>query len=685
MHFRLLTVAAIVWTAGAQAAPTWSRISSPPGGDLGCFVFDQTHPGVTLAGSNGGLIYRSINGGGSWSRIRVGNIDEEFRVIAQSPAQPDVFYAYGSGFSTTATGPSGTGRLYISQDDGVSWAPTAHQPPNDGGNRGLGRGMAIDPTGRILVLSDRFGGIFRSTNAGQSWAVVQPHDTSPFGLAADPTHPGTLYVAASHTNQAGVQRATILKSPDFGATWSVSQPSALTIGGGASAYAIAVQPGTGTLFATYFGYDPTTYQQVYGVARSMDAGATWVSDNAGLQTGYASGSPSGAIVFDPATPSTVYLSTDASNPGFYTSTDNGDHWTPTGDAVPLGGGYVAAARPATGPYPAAVFVGNPGIAVSTNSGKSWTTELSGFNHSQITAIADSGKANGYYAIASSGVYRTLNGGATWVPAASLPGSPYGLAVDLTRATSRVYVLINNTIYRSSNGGDSWLAVKVPVEAGQTLQRLTVDSSGTLFATDYGHTVYRSANEGQGWAATTIGNASDTFFGRDSFVVSKLSGSASAPGVAYASLTSGLWASSDEGTHWTLAVPQNPNNQVYDLAVSHSAPYTAFESVFDGALMANAVEEWTPGSAGFQALAPQAYTQLPNQLLTAPAGNMAFGVYSTTDVELSTDDFTSSSNIATAIAAAYSGGYSVGATTASSLFIFDQSGNNFVLSYSSLAN
>ena len=693
MRYLLLAAACLCAGLARAASPlgNWTQISSPPGGDAACFVFDANTPGVALAGSSGGLIYRSTDGGASWTKITVGGANEEFRIIGQSTTQTGVFYAVSTGNS-----PSGaSGLIYASRDDGVTWAALANQPPaTQGFARGLGRGIAIAPGGQTIVLSDHYGGIYRTTDGGQTWTTPLPYPQSrPYGLAQDPQTPGTLLAAGYSLDASGAQHASIFRSADFGATWTTVTPAALNVGAYPTTLAIAIQPGTNTVFATYEATSATTGNALAGVARSTDGGLTWAPVNTGLLPQFLAGSAAGGIVFDPATPSTIYLTTNgnASTPdggGLYRSVDSGNHWVPIGKSLPQNGGFVAAARPAAPGYPAAVFVGKPDIAVSTNGGTGWVASNKGFANNAILSMAGAGTPGGLYAGTAGGLYRSADNGATWAPTAPLPVSHDValMAVNLSDAGKPVYVAGLDRLARSTNAGASWSVLAPPIGAGLFVSGLLTDRTGRVYVTDNAQTLYTSTNQGLNWAAVRVGGTGDSFQISQPVVQTNAPAGSAEAGRMYAALTSGLWTSTDNGANWFLFViqansPVGGRAQIYAMAVLHVAPYTLFLDTSAGA------QSFTPGQSVFKMLPSDAATSgFENLLVTSPGSapafvnNAVFNAFSTSDILESFDDFLLIQNQGSALASVDSQSGNSIFTIGTTLFNADADGSTFALPY-----
>src|SRR3989442_7816725 len=120
---------------------------------------------------------------------------------------------------TTYYGPH-VGGVYKSADGGTSWNATGLS--NLRGGIGFTSALAIDPqppttlyaTSGSYVGSLFIGGVFKSTDAGESWSAVSAGlpNLPVTALAIDPQTPTTLY--------AGTERGGVFKSTDGGMSWS---------------------------------------------------------------------------------------------------------------------------------------------------------------------------------------------------------------------------------------------------------------------------------------------------------------------------------------------------------------------------------------------------------------------------------------------------------------------------------
>jgi hypothetical protein len=122
---------------------------------------------------------------------------------------PDLVYASAG---TDFPQPSSTGSIYRSQDGGQSWtAINSGLPANFYANI-----LVADPAtpARVYAAKSFFGGgIYRSDDFGNSWTAIGTGlpDQVLLVLAIDPSHPSTLY--------AGPSSGGLYRSMDAGATW----------------------------------------------------------------------------------------------------------------------------------------------------------------------------------------------------------------------------------------------------------------------------------------------------------------------------------------------------------------------------------------------------------------------------------------------------------------------------------
>lgn len=117
-------------TCFAQA-PTWTGIG-PGGGIVNTLAIDPATPTTLYAGTQGSGVFKTTDGGASWSAINNGLTNLLVFALAIDPATPTTLYA-----GTFAVGGGG---VFKSTDGGASWSLL-----NTGVFGRDRRALAIDP------------------------------------------------------------------------------------------------------------------------------------------------------------------------------------------------------------------------------------------------------------------------------------------------------------------------------------------------------------------------------------------------------------------------------------------------------------------------------------------------------------------------------------------------------------
>jgi len=231
-------------------------------------------PGDVYAGTSSGAILRVVYRVSTPLVQNLAGDSSPISALAVDPHNPDVVYA--------AT----NSRLFRSRDGGITWTALGAAPV------GVVE-IAIDPReSNILYASARAFGLFRTTDAGESWIRTSLAE-SVEKLVIDPNDPTTIYAATS---------IGIARSNDRGERWTISPELG-------SVRTLAIDPATPTTL-----YSSTNE----GVFKSVDAGAHWVAS--GME-----GIPVFSLVIDNQDTCTIYAATAT---GAFKSVDAGKNWLP---------------------------------------------------------------------------------------------------------------------------------------------------------------------------------------------------------------------------------------------------------------------------------------------------------------------------------------------------------------------
>ncbi len=431
---------------------TWNKVYSASVASLAVspdFAVDQT----LFAG--GWQFYKSTDGGASWITRTVAADSGRIDSLAVSPA-----YALDQ---TIFAGASAG--LYVSEDGGDSWQIVPGY--EDTGISSL----AISPgwPGHAVLLVGTSTGVYRlltaDFNVGETRQATQ-------GLMILPST--VLALAPDETLLlAGTSGHGVYGSSDGGGSW---QPTGLS---GGTVRALAVSPDF-ALDQTLFAASGDKYT---GYSRSTDGGASWQNlygiynraslalspDYAADQTLFATGEDSGKIK---------------------KSIDGGDSWQEVTSWDRNRGGMELMWADDGGAN-GRLFIGSyQGVWYSGDEGATWQQAASGLvnGYSVWTLRASPTFAVDHTLLAlgenggPDGVFKSVDGGVNWTPVnAGLPDeSVLDVAFSPNFATDQTaYLVTPYTLYRSFNGGATWIAVGSPPET-PGLQAVLVDSDGAVF-------------------------------------------------------------------------------------------------------------------------------------------------------------------------------------------------------------
>jgi uncharacterized protein (TIGR03437 family) len=310
-------------------------------------AIDPSNPATLYAAEYGGGVFKSSNGGASWSASSSGLTNLGVLALVIDPSNPATLYA-------------GTikGGVFKSSNGGASWSASNTVLPYDV------RALAVDPWNPSTLYAGidaipNGGGVFKSTDGGASWSASSAglftvSYCPVFALAIDPSNPATLY--AGKNDGYGV-----FKSSNGGATWSASNAGLPDLSS-ANSYVLALaidRSNPATLYAgTAFGF---------GVFKSSNGGATWSASNAGLTATEVL-----ALAIDPANPANLYAGTyvEGSSGGVLKSSNGGAGWIASSSGLTATQVNALAIDPSS---PATVYAGTGSGTVfkSINGGASW--------------------------------------------------------------------------------------------------------------------------------------------------------------------------------------------------------------------------------------------------------------------------------------------------------------------------
>jgi uncharacterized protein (TIGR03437 family) len=352
------------------------------------------------------------------------------------------------------------------------------------GTPGAGYAIAfkISPDGSKKIFDTGLGG---SVQAGGT------------GIAVNGA--GEVYVAGTtssvdfplaHPLQTSPGARPVFKSTDSGATW---------------------KPFDDLPFAAtqVLAADPTNANTLYvassdlGVFKSVDGGATWTKANSGIASTNVT-----VLAIDPVHSQTLYAATAAA---VYKSVDGANTWSAIDTLSNAISRLLVDAQ-----NPNIVYEVGNAMRKSTDGGATWNAVT--FPQTFASAALDPRVSGHIFAVSNlvfggsfggTGqnpyLYRSVDGGATWIQVSLTSPTGPGLVVDGSTNPSTIYNGMNSL---SVDGGVTWAAIPTPPFQISSVTTLAVDTSGNLYAAAAGVGVFVSHDHAKTWTqvGTPVYNA-----------------------------------------------------------------------------------------------------------------------------------------------------------------------------------
>jgi len=230
-----------------------------------------------------------------------------------------------------------------------------------------------------------------------------------------------------------------------------------------------------------------------------------------------------------------------------------------------------------------------------------------------------GNPNVLYAGTWTGVFKSVDGGATWQPPVE-PRWESMPVLDIAIVPSQpatMYAVMGNGLFKSTDSGDHW------TDVGQSIspvRRVKVTPSGVVYAGS-GFGVFRSSDGGATWQALNRGLPT---FNRS---IQALEIDSSRPERMFAGFNQGLYRTTDGGARWVAAGGAILAGGAIDIAVSPASPQIVYAANTTGVIRSlDGGVTWSLASVlpSVSAVAPH-----PHQAQTVYAAT-GDGVFKSTD-------------------------------------------------------
>ena len=442
----------------------------------------------------GGGIYKSTDFGDTWTLLSStsGASVWNFKNVLRMTFDPSgnlyaVTKAYN--YEGDVGGYFLNGGLYKSSDGGNSWSRISSSTFTT--NYFNGCDVAAYSSQIILFAvnanGSTLGGIYRTTNGGTSWTQISSSlPSSNYGRVAFAKDPGSskLYAVFESTKYTAPDYglAGIFVSSDSGATWSsLTRPSTISSTGGLSYLSkqgwydnvIAVDPSSST----------TLYVGGVDMEKSTDGGSSWFhltywDSFYGTPVVHADHH---AIAFDPSSSSTVY---DGNDGGMYKSTDGGVSWTSLNNNLAITQFYGGATSPTGTDYQGGAQ--DNGHLEYGGSGTNWSMVYGG--DGGYAAINQSSTSVAYEEYVYLQMRKTTDNGSTWNSCTSgLSDAGSGICLFIAPfamdpENSSVLIAGSDKIWVTTNSAGSWTKVSNTLSTNNSVSAVTIlHSSSTYLA------------------------------------------------------------------------------------------------------------------------------------------------------------------------------------------------------------
>ncbi len=578
--------------------------------------YDRTNPEILYLASRGG-VFKSIDGGDHWEAKRNGmppiedfSFSTPMSDIAIDPFDHNtIFAAVGvpnSGYDLDSyhwqsSGVKGT--IYKSTDAADTWTAIY--------NTGIPieamiYSLAIDPTNSNIMYAATSEGVYKSTDAGANWTLKNtniPHGLT-MRILINPSNTDILYVTIWALPGSPIWQGGIYKSTNGGNTWAAINNGLPQVMGSTSGFTtnypnlLMDEQNPETLYIGNIPYTPDP-----GVYKTTDGGAnwTWVSraepPNQNISLGWisedqASAAPM-AMAIDQQDPNRLYFGTSMH---LFTTDNAGDTWTyaytnDMGNGYWQGNGFettVCQAITVDPSNPDNVYFGywDIGFLKSTDGGSTFKRSVTGMTYPNnvFDIIVDPANpailyaAGGWWEDNYGEVYKSTNYGESWTPLNNgiVDAQIWSIALDENSpVNSRTLYATSyeNGIFKTTDGGQSWFSVSNGLGTNGNLQmrKITIDpnNSNILYAGLENKTI-------------EIGDNLSTVQG-------------------------GVYKSVDAGVNWTRIDNSAPQLSVWDIEVdpnNSSIVYTAVDAEYDHTLQEDflgGVYKSTDGGSTWQLL------------------------------------------------------------------------------------
>lgn len=630
--------AAVSTFATAAALPVWRALgpsvipkgqtygkggnNKPPvsGRCVGVSV-DPAAPGTVILCSGGGGIWRTDDGGQSWTPRTDALPVLSLGALARAPSAPNVLYAgTGEGDNRSVLGQG----LYRSSDGGSTWT---HVPSSQLTGTGI-YDIAVDSSDPLHVWVAAMNGLFESRNGGSTftkhksgfvWSISihpakpkeilvacqtglvgtknggatwsnlslpgMPPELERLEVAHAPSSPSVVYVAGASDKKAFLWR----RASASGAFSAQATPSAMDVSQAWYDWCLAVAPDDANII----------YWGAIELFRGKRSGTTWQWRNiSSRSTGDSIHPDQHHLAFDPSHPQTLYACCDG---GVFRSKDGGTAWESLNVGLSITEFEFLAQLESLDDW---LIGGTQDNGTLSNAGGGHFDQIALGDGGDCAAIDGAAPVcfHSYYGM--------------WIERAAATGpqafrwkdvSPphdadtyQALFYPPMDASSGVLAKAGTSVFVSTNSGDSWSEVTLSgIAANDMASALTIVSERLLYVGTVGGSVFRVKRSASGWDAASVEKLGSPRPGYLSDIVALGAGNAAELWVSSSHINGGhVFRSTDGGVTWEDRSGDLPNIPVNAIVVDPNDARIVYAATDDGVYRTqNEGKNWSDFSNG----------------------------------------------------------------------------------------
>ncbi|MBN2893594.1 MAG: fibronectin type III domain-containing protein [Bacteroidales bacterium] len=465
---------------------------SPGGsGRVNAIAFDPNNSSIIWVGTPAGGLWKSTNGGTTWTLKNAGLEVAGVSAIVIDPTNTNIIYI---GTGDRDAGDTRSIGILKSTDGGTTWNTTSVTFTTSQGARCSD--ILMNPNDHNVLLASFNGVVYKTTDGFATKSTVLSETI--WDMEFKPGDPNTVYAAGTK----------VYKSTNGGTSFTQVTSGVPT--SNVQRLELAVSAAAPDNVWMLYGRTSANDYDFGGVYKSTNSAGSFSSIYSGNLGGWETNPSSNSggqsfyditIAVNPSNANEIFVG----GVNLYKSTNGGTSWAC--NAYWLDGSSYEYAH---ADYHAieyqnssTLFIGNDGgIFKSTNNGGAWTDISNNMNIAQVAKIGCSATNPNLIMTGMQDNGTNKFNGSTW--SIVYGGDGCEALVDPTNDNIIYASYVYGALYKSTNGGSSWSSIKASTESSAWITPYVMDPNNhnTLYA---GYTnVYKSTNAGSSW--TKIGTA-----------------------------------------------------------------------------------------------------------------------------------------------------------------------------------